>query len=128
MRCNSMVKGWLKSEKDKERYGAMFVTPTYKGIWMDLEERFAKESTSRVYELKRDTTLLCQEKLYVPTCFTMLKGLRDEVQSISPRLSAPVVIVIMMCINIFCKCVKVKSYMIFSWVLMISLLQSRPKS
>lgn len=83
MRCNAMVKGWLKSNMDKEVRTNVRYANTAREIWIDLEERFAKESAPRVYELKRAITLLKQEKLSVPTYFTKLKGLWDKAQSIA---------------------------------------------
>lgn len=62
-----MVKGWLKSGMDKEVRSSVRYVSTAREIWMDLEERFAKESTPRVYELKCAITLLRQEKFVLPS-------------------------------------------------------------
>lgn len=84
MRCNTMVKGWLKSSMDKEVRSSVRYSSTARKICIDLEERFAKESVPRVYELKHAITLLRQENFSVLAYFTKLKGLWDEARSISP--------------------------------------------
>ncbi|XP_020229072.1 uncharacterized protein LOC109810097 [Cajanus cajan] len=58
-----MVKGWLKSAMDKEVRSRVKYATTACEIWEELEERFAKGSAPRVYELRRTMTLLRQEKL-----------------------------------------------------------------
>lgn len=84
MRCNAMVKGWLKSGMDKEVRRSVRCASTAREIWVDLEERFAKGNAPRIYKLQRAITLLIQEKNSVPAYFTKLKGLWDEIQSLSP--------------------------------------------
>lgn len=47
-----MVKGWLKSSIDKEIRGSIRYANSARKIWVDLEERFVKESAPWVYELR----------------------------------------------------------------------------
>ncbi|KAJ1418792.1 Retrotransposon gag domain [Sesbania bispinosa] len=84
MRCNAMVKGWLKSAMNKEVRSSVRYVSTAQEIWMELEERFAKWSAPRAYEPRRAISILRQEKLSVPSYYTKLKGLWDEIQSIAP--------------------------------------------
>ncbi|OMO64840.1 Integrase, catalytic core [Corchorus capsularis] len=84
MRCNSIVKGWLKSAMGKDVRGSVRYANTAREIWVDLEERFGKGSDPRAYEIRRAVTLLRQEKMSVSSYYTKLKGLWDEMQSIFP--------------------------------------------
>lgn len=84
MRCNAMVKGWLKSGMDKETRTSVRYASTAQEMWKDLSERFTKGSAPRAYELKRAIALLKQEKLSVSAYYTKLKALWDEIHSISP--------------------------------------------
>lgn len=59
---------------------------TAREIWVDFEERFSKGDAPRIYELRQAITLLRQEKNLVPAYYTKLKGLWDEIQSLSPWL------------------------------------------
>ncbi|OMO52902.1 hypothetical protein CCACVL1_29020 [Corchorus capsularis] len=84
MSCNAMVIGWLKSAMDKEVRGTVRYAKTAREIWVVLEERFGKESSPRVYEIRRAITVLRQEKMTMLAYYTKLKGLWEEIQSISP--------------------------------------------
>lgn len=84
MRCNAMVKGWLKTGMDKEVRGSVRYATTSREIWVDLEQRFAKGCAPRAYELRHAITHLRQEKLLVLSYYRKLKGLWDEIQSIVP--------------------------------------------
>ena len=84
MRCDAMVKGWLKSAMDKSVRSSVRYDCTAREIWVDLQERFGKGSAPRAYELRQQVTFLQQEKMSVASFYTKLKGLWDEIQSISP--------------------------------------------
>lgn len=60
MRCNAMVKGWLRNGMDKEVRSSVRYAGTAREIWVVLEERFAKGSAPRVYKLRRAISLLRQ--------------------------------------------------------------------
>ncbi|CAM8948263.1 unnamed protein product [Rhodiola kirilowii] len=83
LQCDMMVKGWFKSAMDKEVRASVRYAKTAREIWMDLEERFEKENAPRAYELRRSIARLRQEKLYVSAYYTKLKGLWDEMQTVS---------------------------------------------
>lgn len=68
-----------KHIRNNVRYASMT-----REMWTDLEERYIKESTTRVFELKLAIAMLRQEKSSVTAYFTKLKGLWDESQSIAP--------------------------------------------
>lgn len=55
-----------------------------KEIWDDLKERFGKGSAPRAYELRQAASVVRQEKLSVSAYYTKLKGLWDEIQTVSP--------------------------------------------
>ncbi|KAL6564318.1 hypothetical protein OROMI_015768 [Orobanche minor] len=83
-RCNAMVKGWLHSSMEKDIRSSVKHAKTAQEVWADLGERFKTQSAPRTYELKREITLTRQEKLSVSSYYTKLKGLWDEINSISP--------------------------------------------
>lgn len=58
-----------------------------KQIWDDLQERFGKESALRAYELKRTLATMRQENHLVSSYFTMLRGMWDEIEFVSPSLT-----------------------------------------
>ncbi|XP_071695685.1 uncharacterized protein [Rutidosis leptorrhynchoides] len=83
-RCNAMVRGWLVSAMEKEIKSSVKYAVTARDIWVDLEERFGKENAPRVYELRRTITMIRQENLIVSSYYTKLRGVWDEIQSVSP--------------------------------------------
>ncbi|XP_031112064.1 uncharacterized protein LOC116016038 [Ipomoea triloba] len=101
MRCNAMVKGWLKSAMDKDIRGSVRFDVTVRDIWHDLEERFGKESAPRAFEIRRAVTLLRQDKDTVSTYYTKLKSLWDEMNCTAP---------LPMCNYQGCKCNLTKKY------------------
>nr|GMD22766.1 Integrase, catalytic core [Ipomoea batatas] len=84
MRCNAMVKGWLKSAMDKDMRSSVRYANTARDIWEDLEERFGKGSAPRAFEIRRSVVLLKQEKASVSSYYAKLKSLWDEMMAISP--------------------------------------------
>lgn len=84
MRCNAMVKGWLKSSIDKDVRSGVRYAKTAQEIWVDLEERYGKGSAPRLYELRRAVALLRKENQTVPAYYNKLKGLWDEMMTIAP--------------------------------------------
>ncbi|XP_031127698.1 uncharacterized protein LOC116029795 [Ipomoea triloba] len=84
MRCNAMVKGWLKNAMERDMRNSVRYANTASDIWVDLEERFGKGSAPRAFEIRRAVVLLQQEKAPVSTYYTKLKSLWDEMMVISP--------------------------------------------
>ncbi|CAN1835368.1 hypothetical protein LINPERHAP1_LOCUS34403 [Linum perenne] len=72
IRCDVMVKGWLKTAMDKEVHGSVHFARTAREILVDLEERFGKGSAPRMYELRSIVALLRQEKLSISGLYTKL--------------------------------------------------------
>ncbi|XP_071688173.1 uncharacterized protein [Rutidosis leptorrhynchoides] len=85
-RCNAMVRGWLVSSMEKEIKNSVKYATTARYIWIDLEERFNKENAPRAYELRITITMIHQESLSVSAYYTKLRGVWDEMQSVSPTL------------------------------------------
>lgn len=83
-RCNAMVKGWLNTAMEKEIRNSVKYAATAEEVWRDLKERFGKESAPRAFELKRAISLTRQDKSSVSAYYTKLRGLWDEVNSVSP--------------------------------------------
>ncbi|CAL1410432.1 unnamed protein product [Linum trigynum] len=52
-RCDAMVKGWLKTAMTKEIRSRVRGVSTFRGIWLDLRQRFNAGSATRAYELCR---------------------------------------------------------------------------
>ncbi|XP_028787189.1 uncharacterized protein LOC114743158 [Neltuma alba] len=84
MRCDAMVKGWLKSAMNKELRSTVRYSKTAQDIWVELKERFGKSSAPRAYELRRAVSHTRQDKQSVPVYFTKLKKSWDEIDSITP--------------------------------------------
>ncbi|XP_071695884.1 uncharacterized protein [Rutidosis leptorrhynchoides] len=68
-----------KELKNNAKYVA-----TARDIWVDLKERFDKENAPRAYELQRTITSVHQENMTVSAYYTKLRGIWDEIQSVSP--------------------------------------------
>ncbi|CAL1400001.1 unnamed protein product [Linum trigynum] len=51
IRCDAMVKGWMKTAMDKEIRSNGQFTETSREIWLDLKGRFDKGNASCAYEL-----------------------------------------------------------------------------
>lgn len=83
-RCNALVRGWLVSAMEKEIKSSVKYANTARDIWIDLEERFGKENAPRAYELIRMITTIHQNDMTVSAYYTKLRGVWDEIQSISP--------------------------------------------
>lgn len=84
MRCDAMVKGWLKTAMHRDIRSSVRYAKTASEVWTDLAERFGKGSAPRAYEVRREVATLRKDKLSVPTYYTKLKGLWDEIQTITP--------------------------------------------
>ncbi|KAJ0490449.1 putative RNA-directed DNA polymerase [Helianthus annuus] len=84
MRCDAMIKGWLNTAMEKEIRTSVKYATTAREIWVDLRERFGKESAPRAYELKQSLTVTRQEGTSVSTYYTKLRTIWDEIQSVLP--------------------------------------------
>lgn len=78
-----MVRGWLVSAMENEIKGSVKYVVTAHEIWLDLKERFGKENASRAYELRRIITTIQQGNMTVSSYYTKLRGVWDEIRSIS---------------------------------------------
>lgn len=83
-RCNAMVRGWLTSSMEKEIKNSVKYAASARDMWVDLQERFGKENAPRAYELRRSVTMIRQENLSISAYYTKLRGVWDEIQSVSP--------------------------------------------
>ncbi|KAI3736523.1 hypothetical protein L2E82_26344 [Cichorium intybus] len=84
MRCDAMIKGWLTTAMEKNIRSSVKYANTSAEMWVDLEERFGKESAPRAYELKRTLTVTQQDGASVSAYYTKMRGIWDEIQSVSP--------------------------------------------
>ncbi|XP_071742397.1 uncharacterized protein [Rutidosis leptorrhynchoides] len=83
-RCNAMVRGWLTSTMTKEIRSSVKYGTTARDIWVDLDERFNKDNAPRVYELRRKITTIHQDNMSLSAYYTKMRGIWDEIQSVSP--------------------------------------------
>ncbi|XP_071713418.1 uncharacterized protein [Rutidosis leptorrhynchoides] len=83
-RCNAMVRGWLVSSMENELKNNVKYAAIARDIWVDLKEWFDKENAPRAYELRRTITSVHQENMTVSAYYTKLRGIWDEIQSVSP--------------------------------------------
>ncbi|CAL1377192.1 unnamed protein product [Linum trigynum] len=84
IRCNALVKGWLKTTMSKEIRTSVRYARTAREIWLDLQQRFSHGSAPRAYELRRAIGFLRQEKLSILGFYTKLRSLWGEMSSVSP--------------------------------------------
>ena len=83
--CNNLVIKWLITYLD--RYVAKSVTyfKTARDIWLDLNGRFGKTSSSQIYCLQEKLLNSFQEPgMSLATYFTRVKALWDELDDLSP--------------------------------------------
>lgn len=74
-RSDAIIKGWLTTGMDKDIRNNVKFANTAKEVWDDLQERFGKESAPRAYILKHTLTALRQNKDFVSTYYTKMKGI-----------------------------------------------------
>ncbi|GJX35611.1 putative RNA-directed DNA polymerase [Tanacetum coccineum] len=84
MCCDAMVKGWLTTAMEKDIRSSVKYANTTSEIWLDLLERFGKESAPRAYELKQTLSNTHQSAISVSAYYTKLRGLWDEIESMLP--------------------------------------------
>ena len=84
LRNDAIVKGWITTAMEKEIRNSVKYAMTARQIWEDLQERFGKESAPRAYELKRTLTTIRQDNQSVSAYYTMMRGIWDEIDSVSP--------------------------------------------
>ncbi|CAL1413177.1 unnamed protein product [Linum trigynum] len=84
IRCDALVKGWLRTAMDPEVRSSVMHAKTAQEIWEDLRDRFSKGNLTRVYELRRHISHLQQEKQTVSGFYTQLRKNWEETQSILP--------------------------------------------
>ncbi|KAJ9552386.1 hypothetical protein OSB04_016431 [Centaurea solstitialis] len=84
MRCDAMIKGWLTTAMENEIRSSVKYANTASEIWLDLRERFGKESAPRAYELKNQLAGIHQDGILVSAYYTKLRSLWDEIQSVFP--------------------------------------------
>lgn len=84
MRVDAMIKGWLTTAMEKEIRSSVKYASTAVEMWLDLRERFGKESAPRAYELKKKIAASHQDGNTVSAYYTKLRSLWDEIQSVFP--------------------------------------------
>ncbi|XP_035844952.1 uncharacterized protein LOC118491357 [Helianthus annuus] len=84
MRVDAMIKGWLTTAMEKEIRSSVKYANTTSDMWIDLRERFGKESAPRAYELKNKIVASHQNGATVSAYYTKLRSLWDEIQSVFP--------------------------------------------
>ncbi|XP_021995792.1 uncharacterized protein LOC110892971 [Helianthus annuus] len=82
MRCDAMVKGWLTTAMDKDIRASVKYANTAAEIWIDVNERFGKESAPRAYELKQMINVTKQDGATVSAYYTKLRRIWDEITTI----------------------------------------------
>jgi len=74
-RCNSMVISWLLHSVNKDIASSIIYTPSAAQIWQDLSQRFSFGQGTKIYQLQKEMSNLCQENLSISTYFTKCKQL-----------------------------------------------------
>lgn len=84
-RCDDLVGSWiLNSVHPDLRASCMYADSSYT-IWQDLKVRFTHSNASKLYQLRTAITTLKQESLSVTAYHNKLKGLWDEIDSLTPN-------------------------------------------
>nr|GEV21082.1 putative reverse transcriptase, RNA-dependent DNA polymerase, Gag-polypeptide of LTR copia-type [Tanacetum cinerariifolium] len=78
IRCDAMIKGWLTTAMEKGIRDSVKYANTSSEIWLDLKERFGKESAPRAYELKKKITATRQEGKSISTYYCRLRKKDDK--------------------------------------------------
>ncbi|CAH9129304.1 unnamed protein product [Cuscuta epithymum] len=85
-RANAIVKAWLNSSMEAElRQSVKFKTAHE--IWVDLKERFEKDSAPRAYELRCSLGAIRQDGQSISAYFSQLCRIWDEMASINIQAS-----------------------------------------
>ncbi|GKV50237.1 hypothetical protein SLEP1_g56949 [Rubroshorea leprosula] len=83
-KCNSMVLSWILNTISKELHDSVAYADSVREVWNDLQERFSKGNTTRVYELKLELATMVQQDRSVAAYFTKLKPIWDELHAYEP--------------------------------------------
>ena len=73
--CNSMVISWLLHSVDKDIASSIIYTPSAAQIWQDLSQRFSFGQGTKIYQLQKEMSNLCQGNLSISAYFTKCKQL-----------------------------------------------------
>ncbi|XP_076955832.1 uncharacterized protein LOC143630804 [Bidens hawaiensis] len=82
LQCDAMIKGWLITAMEKEIRVSVRYATTAEEIWIDLRERFGKESAPRAYELKQLLGATKQDGTSISAYYTRLRVIWDEIGSV----------------------------------------------
>ncbi|XP_016487567.1 uncharacterized protein LOC107807658 [Nicotiana tabacum] len=85
--CNSMIISWIFNSLDKGLHSRIAYAETAREVWVDLEERFSQGMAPRIYQIKRDISMLVQDGQTVLAYYTKLKALAMG-RAKRPRLAA----------------------------------------
>ncbi|KAJ4961187.1 hypothetical protein NE237_021097 [Protea cynaroides] len=82
--CDRIVMSWICNSLVKKLQGTVLYAKNARQLWLELENRFAQGDGPRIFELKRQISLLHHDALSVSEYFTSLKNLWDELDSYIP--------------------------------------------
>ncbi|KAB1224350.1 hypothetical protein CJ030_MR2G004219 [Morella rubra] len=82
--CNNMVQSWIVQCLSPDIACSVMYISSAKDLWTELEEHFSQGNRNKISELQHEIGLLVQESDDVPTYFTKLKIMWEELASFRP--------------------------------------------
>lgn len=79
-RCKTdcLVTSWILNSMTKEFAEAFLYTTSVRSLWKELEDMFGGSNGPRLFQLKREISMLQQGNSSIMICYTKLKKLWDE--------------------------------------------------
>ncbi|XP_019251261.1 PREDICTED: uncharacterized protein LOC109230192 [Nicotiana attenuata] len=83
VRYNNMVFAWLSNSLSKDIADSVLHCDTAREIWRDIEERYGQSNASRYYQIQREVAGVSQGSFDIPSYYTKLRKLWDELKTAS---------------------------------------------
>ncbi|KAI9180778.1 hypothetical protein LWI28_008081 [Acer negundo] len=82
-RCDDLVASWVLNYVTLEIHGSILYANFTHDIWKDLSDHFSQSNAPKIYQLKQSISSLKQDNVTVLAYYSLLKSLRDELNSLS---------------------------------------------
>ncbi|XP_015170070.1 uncharacterized protein [Solanum tuberosum] len=83
-RCNAFVLSWITNSVSKELANGLMFSYNAHNVWKDLQERFDKRNLTRINQIHREISTICQGTFTVSEYYSKLRNLWDEYVSLVP--------------------------------------------
>ncbi|XP_041001733.1 uncharacterized protein LOC121247453 [Juglans microcarpa x Juglans regia] len=81
LRCNDIVITWMQNAMAIDIKVSTVYVETAHQLWLELEQCFAQQNATRIFEIKHAITMLMQNQDVVSVYFSKLKTLLDELSN-----------------------------------------------